>query len=69
MIKKAVVDFNIDLSKSIIIGDKEIDIQTGKNAGIKLSILVRSGHAIDEDDTVADEVYDDLISFAKAMNK
>ncbi|WKV08003.1 HAD hydrolase-like protein [Thermoanaerobacterium sp. CMT5567-10] len=47
-------DFNINLDKSIIVGDKEIDIQTGKNAGIGKCILVRSGHQVDEDKTKAD---------------
>ena len=34
MILKAQKDFNIDLSKSILIGDKESDIQAGKTANI-----------------------------------
>ncbi len=65
MIEQAVADLNINLKESIIVGDKEIDIQTGKNAGIKYSILVRSGHLINESDTEADAVYDDLLSFAQ----
>lgn len=64
LIKKAVEEFKIDLSKSIIIGDKEIDILTGKNAGIGKSVLVKSGHPADEKDTLADLVYDDLYDFA-----
>jgi D-glycero-D-manno-heptose 1,7-bisphosphate phosphatase len=64
MIEKAATDFNINLADSIIVGDKEIDVQTGKKAGIKYSILVRSGHPVDESSTLADEVHDDLISFA-----
>lgn len=32
--------FNIDLSKSIMIGDSEIDIEAGKNAGISNSFLL-----------------------------
>lgn len=42
LIDRAVKDFNIDLSESVIIGDSTLDIQTGKNAGIK-TCLVRSG--------------------------
>lgn len=34
MILKAAKDFNIDLSQSILIGDKESDIEAGKNAGV-----------------------------------
>lgn len=40
MLKKAEKEFNIDLSKSWIIGDAETDIVTGKNAGLK-TILVK----------------------------
>jgi len=35
MLIKAQKDYNIDLSKSIIIGDKERDIEAGINAGLK----------------------------------
>lgn len=64
MIEQAVEDFNINLDESIIIGDKEIDIQTGKKAGIGKCILVRSGHQVDEDKTKADVIYDKLYDFA-----
>lgn len=39
MILKAVQDFNIDLSQSILIGDKESDIEAGKRAGVATNIL------------------------------
>lgn len=35
MILRAAKDFNIDLSKSVLIGDKESDIEAGKRANIK----------------------------------
>ena len=35
MILKAQEKYNIDLSQSILIGDKESDIEAGRNAGIK----------------------------------
>lgn len=44
MILQAQKDFNIDLSKSILIGDKESDIEAGLSAGVKYNILVQSGH-------------------------
>ena len=69
MIVDAVKDFDIDLNESIIIGDKEIDVQTGKNAGIGKCVLVRTGHKIDEQVTVADEVFDSLYEFAVNLNK
>ena len=64
MIIKAEKDFNLDLERSIIIGDKEIDVLAGKNAGIGEKILIRSGHPIDEKNTVADSVFDGLYDFA-----
>lgn len=45
LIKKAVKEFNIDLSKSYFIGDSTIDFQTAKNAKIKF-IGVKTGFAI-----------------------
>lgn len=61
MIEYAKRDFKeIDLSQSILVGDKESDIQTGRNAGIRRLILVRSGHLIDEISTVATETIDGL---------
>lgn len=68
MIVDAVKDFDIDLNESIIIGDKEIDAQTGKNAGIGKCVLVRTGHKIDEHVTVADEVFDNLYNFAVSLD-
>ena len=41
MFLKAQKDFNIDLSKSWMIGDTEVDMQAGKNAGCK-TILVNN---------------------------
>ena len=42
LIKKAVADFNIDLSDSWLVGDTKIDVQTGMNAGTH-TILLNSG--------------------------
>lgn len=40
MIKLAETEFNLDLSKSILIGDKYTDILAGKSAGVGRNILV-----------------------------
>jgi D-glycero-D-manno-heptose 1,7-bisphosphate phosphatase len=69
MVKQALNDYNIDLEQSIFIGDKEIDIETGKNAGIGRCILVRSGHLINESDTEADIVYDNILDVVRALKK
>lgn len=37
-------EFGLDLGQSYLIGDKLIDLQTGWNAGVKKSILVRTGY-------------------------
>lgn len=44
---------NIDLRSSWMIGDKETDIMAGSLAGIQNTILVRSGHKIDESSSKA----------------
>ena len=44
MIENAEKLYNIDLSKSYIIGDSTVDIMTGKNAGLK-TVLVKTGLA------------------------
>jgi D-glycero-D-manno-heptose 1,7-bisphosphate phosphatase len=69
MIKKAQKEFDIDLKKSILVGDKETDILAGLNAGVKTKVLVRSGHEIDECNTNAEFVCDNLLSFAKIFLK
>lgn len=40
MLLKATKDFNINLTKSYMIGDRESDIKAGENAGVKKSILI-----------------------------
>jgi len=39
MINQAVEEFHVDLTQSILIGDKLTDIQAGKNAGVGTNIL------------------------------
>lgn len=37
-------EFNLDLSSSYVIGDKLIDLECGWNAGVRKSLLVRTGY-------------------------
>lgn len=37
-------EFNLNLAKSYIVGDKLIDLECGWNAGVRRSILVRTGY-------------------------
>lgn len=64
MLLEAQVAFNINMSESIMFGDKVSDILAAKAANVGRSILLRSGHPLCEDDlVVADAVYDSLIDY------
>jgi D-glycero-D-manno-heptose 1,7-bisphosphate phosphatase len=39
-------EFGLDLGRSFIVGDKLIDLECGWNAGVKKSILVRTGYGV-----------------------
>ncbi|WP_320033352.1 D-glycero-beta-D-manno-heptose 1,7-bisphosphate 7-phosphatase [Halarcobacter sp.] len=56
MIDKILKKHEIDLSHSWLIGDKKSDILCAKNANIKYTIQVKSGHHFDEKDSLADFV-------------
>ena len=60
MILRAQQDWQIDLSASVLVGDKESDIQAGLNAGIRQNILVRSGHKINEANSRAFAIADSI---------
>jgi D-glycero-D-manno-heptose 1,7-bisphosphate phosphatase len=62
-------EFQIDLSQSYVIGDKLSDLQCGWNAGVKKSILVRTGYGKELEQTdgislAAAIVVDDLAAAA-----
>jgi len=44
MFLQAAREMSVDLSQSLMIGDKVSDIQAGTNAGCKLGVMVRTGH-------------------------
>jgi len=50
MILQAQKDHGINLSESILFGDKVSDVQAGINAGIGVNVLVESGHEFTQDD-------------------
>ena len=65
LIKDAAKEFNIDLSKSFMIGDKKIDVQMGHNVGVK-TILVLTGNGMKEkENSNADYIAKDLLDAAK----
>jgi D-glycero-D-manno-heptose 1,7-bisphosphate phosphatase len=51
---------NIDMQNSWLIGDKEVDIIAANNSGISNTILVRSGHKINEDFSNAKYILDSI---------
>jgi D-glycero-D-manno-heptose 1,7-bisphosphate phosphatase len=58
-------EFGLDLAQSYMIGDKLIDLECGWNAGVKQSILVRTGYGAELERKSADKlgaavVMDDL---------
>jgi len=57
--------FGLDMAESYLIGDKLIDLECGWNAGVKQSILVRTGYGAELERTEPDQlthavVVDDL---------
>jgi histidinol-phosphate phosphatase family protein len=47
MIREAVRQFDIDLSRSFVVGDKQIDVGLAEQAGTR-GVLVRTGHGEEE---------------------
>lgn len=66
LIQQAQKDLNLDLSRSYFIGDKTVDVQTGKNAGLT-TILVRTGKAGEDGEypVKPDYVAEDLLDAAR----
>ncbi|HTY88946.1 MAG TPA: HAD family hydrolase [Candidatus Acidoferrum sp.] len=62
-------EFGVDLARSYMIGDKLIDLECGWNAGVKQSILVRTGYGAELEQVETEKlkravVVDDLSSAA-----
>jgi len=51
---------DIDMKNSWMIGDKEADIKAANAAGIQHTVLVKSGHAIDEINSKASFILDSI---------
>ncbi len=65
MIRQGIKEFNIDPSKSFLVGDKENDIKAAHKEGIK-AILVKTGQGLKYiDKTQADYVAEDLLDAVK----
>ena len=64
MILDAQKEFDIDLENSILVGDKNSDIEAGINAGVKLNYLITTGHKISENKFGVD-ILENLTSLIK----
>jgi D-glycero-D-manno-heptose 1,7-bisphosphate phosphatase len=60
MLEEARKEFDLDLSQSILIGDKETDIEAGITANIGMNILVSSGCEINEKSSKADLIINSI---------
>jgi D-glycero-D-manno-heptose 1,7-bisphosphate phosphatase len=63
-------EFGVDLAQSYMIGDKQIDLECGWNAGVKQCLLVRTGYGTELERASADKlgaaaVVDDLAAAAQ----
>jgi D-glycero-D-manno-heptose 1,7-bisphosphate phosphatase len=69
MLRKAAADLGLDLNRSYMAGDKIIDQLAGLNAGVRLSVLVRSGPEPAETDHPPERapVADDLAAAAELI--
>jgi D-glycero-D-manno-heptose 1,7-bisphosphate phosphatase len=66
LLLRAQVELGLDLSRSVIIGDKRSDIDAGRAAALAACVLVRSGHAVSADDAaVADACLPGLYEAAR----
>jgi histidinol-phosphate phosphatase family protein len=66
---KAVKDFpDIDLNKTIMVGNTISDMQFGRNLGIKTIFLPTTRPEVDIKDDRIDAVYDSLIAFANDLH-
>jgi D-glycero-D-manno-heptose 1,7-bisphosphate phosphatase len=61
MLEEAARNHGIDLTRSWMIGDKEIDVECGRRAGCR-TILVRTGYGAEMENTGADFVHEDIVS-------
>ena len=59
MVLRGAKDNDVDLTRSIFVGDKEIDVQCGHNAGMR-AILVLTGHGTAQDSAGAEFVAQDF---------
>ncbi|MBN2430296.1 MAG: D-glycero-beta-D-manno-heptose 1,7-bisphosphate 7-phosphatase [Acidobacteria bacterium] len=60
MLLQAATELGLDLAHSVLVGDKEADVEAARNAGLALAILVRSGWPVNPATSRADVIVDSL---------
>jgi D-glycero-D-manno-heptose 1,7-bisphosphate phosphatase len=66
LLLRAASDLGLDLSRSVMIGDKTSDVQAGRAAGVHWTVLVESGHALPADTgSLADHRCADLLQASR----
>jgi D-glycero-D-manno-heptose 1,7-bisphosphate phosphatase len=66
MVWEAQRDHNLDLARSYFVGDKAIDIECGRNAGVQ-TILVRTGYGANEAHAHPDWIAEDFAAAARII--
>ena len=69
MLIEAKKKYDIDMELSWMIGDSERDITAANLAGIDNTILVRSGHKINEDNTRAKFILNSVLNVRQIINE
>jgi D-glycero-D-manno-heptose 1,7-bisphosphate phosphatase len=68
MLLQAAKDFDLDLSASVLIGDKISDVLAGRRAGVGRTVIVESGHNLEPSARLeADVVAADLLAAARVL--
>jgi len=69
LFRKAFQKYTIEKRSSWMIGDSERDITAARKSGIKNTILVRSGHKIDEERTMASYIIDSIANIKAVIRE
>jgi D-glycero-D-manno-heptose 1,7-bisphosphate phosphatase len=65
MLRRAAAELGLDLTRSVLVGDKPSDTAAGRAAGVRCTVLVESGHALpDNSAQCADHLCADLAAAA-----
>jgi len=68
LIDRAVTEWEIDLTRSYMVGDKEVDVMTAVNAGCSYGLLL-SGHVVSDalQEKYKEKLYQNLWDFAQRI--